>query len=159
MPHILIVCTANICRSPVGAALLQRRLQERGLSDWTVSSAGTWARMRRGAARHSIRVAANRDLDITPHQSEMIEAEHLRDADLVLCMESGHVEALRAEFPQYGEKIYLFSEMVDKRYDIADPYGKTLPEYEIMARELEQLTTEGLDRIIALAQRHAENEG
>jgi protein-tyrosine-phosphatase len=74
-------------------------------------------------------------------------------------MESGHVEALRAEFPQYGEKIYLFSEMVDKRYDIADPYGKTLPEYEIMARELEQLTTEGLDRIIALAQRHAENEG
>lgn len=158
MPHILIVCTANICRSPVGAALLQRRLGERGMEDWSVSSAGTWARMRRGPARHSLKVAADRDLDISNHQSEMIKAEHLRDADLVLCMESGHVEALQAEFPQYGHKIYLFSEMTGKQYDIADPYGKTLPEYEIMARELEHLTEEGLERIITLAQEHAGEE-
>ena len=40
---ILLVCTGNICRSPLAAALLQRALTERGVEGMDVSSAGTGA--------------------------------------------------------------------------------------------------------------------
>ena len=116
-----------------------------------VSSAGTWAQVRRGASRHSIQVAADRGLDIANHQAEMIEAHHMKDADLILCMESGHVEALRAEFPAYAHKIYLLTEMVGKQYSISDPYGQPLENYQMMADELEGLIDSGLSRIIELA--------
>ena len=158
MPHILTVCTANICRSPVAEALLKDELSKRGILDWTVTSAGTWAQMRRGASRYSIQVAAERGLDITSHQAAMIEAQHLKDADLVLCMESGHAEALRAEFPAYAHKIYLISEMIGKKYNVDDPYGSALDSYQLMAEELSQIITNGFDRIVELATVEARNK-
>jgi len=152
MPQILIVCTANICRSPVGEALLRDHLQKQNLgAEWTVRSAGTWAQVKRGPSRYSIQVAADRGLDITNHQAEMIEAHHMKNADLVLCMESGHAEALRAEFPLYAHKIFLMTEMVGKQYSISDPYGQPLESYQMMADELEGLIDAGLGRIIELA--------
>ena len=151
MPHILMVCTANICRSPVAAVILQHRLQQRGLTDWSVSSAGTWAQVKRGASRYSVQVAEERGYDLSAHQAQMIEAQHLKAANLVLCMESGHAEALRAEFPVYAAKVFLLSEMVGKRYSVNDPYGGPIDAYEMMAEEVTSLIDAGLERIIELA--------
>lgn len=81
----------------------------------------------------------------------MIEMQHMKEADLVLCMESGHAEALRAEFPAYAQKVYLISEMVGKKHNIADPYGSSLEAYEIMAEELSRIIDDGLGKIVELA--------
>ncbi len=151
MAHILIVCTANICRSPVGEALLRKRLAERGLDDWTVSSAGTWAQWQRGASQFSVDVMAERGIDISNHRARMIDESLLAEADLVLCMETGHVEALRIEFPAYANKIFLLSETVGKRYSVHDPFGEPLEMYQRMAAELSELIDAGLERIIELA--------
>ena len=97
MPHVLFICTANICRSPVAEGVLRRSLAERELTDWTVSSAGTWAMVARRASTNSIEVMAQRGVDINSHRARMVDEEILAEADLVLCMETGHVEALRAE--------------------------------------------------------------
>jgi protein-tyrosine-phosphatase len=148
----LFVCTANICRSPVAAALLLDRLQKAGKSNWQVSSAGTWAMVRRGAAHNSILVMAQRGLDISDHVARMVDREHVKDADLVLCMEIGHAEALRVEFPEYAKKVYLLSEMVGKDYSIADPFGGPYIGYQHMAEEVTDLIDRGLERIIALAE-------
>lgn len=150
-PHILVICTANICRSPLAEALLRRYLADDGYDDWTVSSAGTWALDRRGAAPYSIEMAAERGLDIEGHRSRMVTTDMLSQADLVLCMAGNHAEALQVEFPQYADKVYRLSEMVGARYDIADPYGGPRPEYERMAREVERLIADGLSRIVELA--------
>ncbi|MBK8431091.1 MAG: hypothetical protein IPL28_07245 [Chloroflexi bacterium] len=70
MTHILAICTANICRSPVVEAVLRNRLQAQGLNDWEVSSAGTWATQRRSASEFSVEVVQEREgLDLTRHQS------------------------------------------------------------------------------------------
>ncbi|MBK8987454.1 MAG: hypothetical protein IPM39_15485 [Chloroflexi bacterium] len=152
MAHILVVCTANICRSPVAAALLRDRLQKRGLTDWVVRSAGTWAQEKQSASRYSVELTAVRGLDISDHQSEMVGGQHLKAADLVLCMETGHAEALRIEFPGAAHKIYLISEMTGKRYSISDPYGRSRNAYESMVTELADIIDAGLDEIIAKAQ-------
>jgi len=152
MPTILVVCTANICRSPVAAALLRDRLQKRGLTDWVVRSAGTWAQENIGASRHSVALLAERGLDISNHQAAMVNRQLLKEADLVLCMEAGHAEALRVEFPAAADRIFLISEMVGKKYGISDPYGRSRSSYEAMVTELVNITDAGLDDIIARAE-------
>ncbi len=151
MPHILFVCTANICRSPVAEAVLRDRLQERGMADWTVQSAGTWAIQERAAAQNSIRVLAERGIDIGDHRSRMVTDEILDEADLILCMESGHVEALKAEFPEAADRIHLLSEMAGEKTSISDPYRGPLEEYKRMAAIVTDLIDRGLQRIIDLA--------
>ncbi|MFO7681082.1 MAG: hypothetical protein R6X34_13625 [Chloroflexota bacterium] len=156
MTQILVVCTANICRSPVGAALLQDRLHQRGITEWQVRSAGTWAQQKRGASQYSVEIMAEQGFDINDHQAEMIELPHMQQADLVLCMESGHVEALKAEFPEHGHKVYLISEMAGMHYSISDPYGQPKDDYYRMVEGLTQVIDTGLDRIIAEAAAHAQ---
>ena len=156
MANILVICTANICRSPVAEALLRDRLYKRGLDDWTVSSAGTWAQFSRGAADNSIIVMDQYGLDILDHTARMVEQEQLQAADLVLCMETGHVEALRAEFSRDAYKVYLLTAMVGQSYSIYDPFGEPMIAYERMAAELTDLIDRGMDRIVQLAE---ENSG
>ena len=156
MPHILIVCTANICRSPVGEALLRQKLQEQGLHDWVVSSAGTWAMDGRRAAEFSQQLMTERGLDITAHRSRNITADTLAGVDLVLCMETGHAEALRAEFPSQAHKIFMITEMRGRKYSVNDPYGGPLETYQQMVHELDEIITLGLPRIITLVRQESE---
>ncbi len=154
MANILIVCTANICRSPVAAAILSDRLRQRGLDDWKVLSAGTWAMVSRGASRFSIVVARRAGLDLTHHRAMMVNEGLLRGADLVLTMEDGHAEALRVEFPDDAHKVHLLSEMGGPRFNVPDPYGGPLEGYERMYDELVELIDGGMDRIVELSSRN-----
>lgn len=94
-PHVLVVCTRNLCRSPLVQALLRRELEAAGI-EATVSSAGLAApagqrcdgKMRRVAAE--LGVAA----DIDAHRSHQITPVHVRDADLILAMTGDHVGLL-----------------------------------------------------------------
>lgn len=151
MTEIIAVCTANICRSPVVEAVLRDRLCANGLADWRVRSAGTWAQNGQAASRYSREILAERGLDISGHASQVITEELLQEADLVLCLETGHAEALRAEFPQYAAKIFLLTEMIGHRYSISDPYGGPRFAYEQMIDDVTQLVEDGLPRIIELA--------
>lgn len=152
MAHILIVCTANICRSPVATALLKDRLQNSGYEDWMVSSAGTWAQVKRGASHNSVVVAAQYGHDISDHIARMVEESILGEVDLVLCMEEGHVEALMVEFPDQAHKIYPITAMAGPTYSVDDPFGGSLLDYQRMAAELANIIDRGLDRIIELAE-------
>ncbi len=82
----------------------------------------------------------------------MVDEAMLREANLVLCMELGHVEALQVEFPDYRDKIFALSEMVGKSYSIEDPYGGSMADYESMVREVTELIDGGWDTIIRLAE-------
>jgi protein-tyrosine phosphatase len=151
MPEIIAVCTANICRSPVVEAVLRDRLAGKGLMGWRVQSAGTWAQNGQAPSRYGQEILAERGLDISSHTSQVITEELLQTADLVLCLETGHAEALRAEFPHHAAKIFLLTEMVGQRYSIADPYGGPRFAYERMIDDVTQLIEDGLPRIIELA--------
>lgn len=157
--HILMICTANICRSPVAEALLRQRLSATGLSDWQVSSAGTWAEDGRAASHYSALLMAEKGQDLNQHRSRVVTGALLNEVDLVLCMESGHAEALRMEFPGDARKIYLLSEMSGHRYSIRDPYGGSLDEYRQMVRDVTAAIDAGLPRIIQLVREETARRG
>lgn len=156
MPNIVVVCTANICRSPVGEAVLRQRLREQQAEAeqdvaWRVTSAGTWAEYGQMASTFSADLMAERGLDISNHASRPVDRALVDESDLLLCMETGHAEALRAEFPEQAHKIYLLTEMAGPAYSVSDPYGGTRAEYQRMVAEVTGLIDAGLPRIMELA--------
>jgi protein-tyrosine phosphatase len=151
MANVLIVCTANICRSPVVHALLADRLVRNGYPEWQVASAGTWAEHGNHASHYSVEVLADQGFDISGHLSQPIDKELLAWADLVMCLATGHVEALRAEFPRDAYKIYLLTSMSGPPYSVHDPYGEPRFAYERMVKEVTKLVDDGLPRIVELS--------
>ena len=146
----LFICTGNVCRSPMAEGLLNARIHRLGDDGKLVAhSAGTWALENQPASGHAITVMAERGIDISQHRGRTVTREDLSNADVVIVMTQSHRDALSAEFPESRAKLHLMSELKDRTFDINDPYGGTLPEYEQTAQELQDLVETGYNKIIS----------
>lgn len=133
-------------------ALFKARLARAGkVSGWRVASAGTWASEGHPPAELSQQVMQERDLDISHHRSQSMDQDFLAEFDLILTMERGHREALRAEFPEVSDRVYLLSEMAERTHSIDDPIGRPLVEYRAAADEIESIIDAGFAKILELA--------
>jgi len=149
------VCTANLYRSPLAAALLCKKLQADGkLAQWIVESAGTWTIPGQRVPSEVFRAARSMGIDLSRHMTRQVDEALLARYDLILVMERGHKEALNFEFPSIRQKVHLLSEMADGlAYDIADPLNSGLRIDEI-AGELLKLIHRAYPNICLLAQAH-----
>lgn len=148
MYHVLFVCTANICRTPIAKYYLRSLIQQENLSHFIqVDSAGTWAKTGFPAAENSLTVCKLHGLDASTHVSQQIDATMMKSADIILCMSETHKRDLLAIFPQHKDKIFLLKEYA--RTDnhgnptIPDPYGRKLyfyrMVYETIAGEIDRI--------------------
>lgn len=136
--------------------LLRLRLAATGGdSGVVVSSAGTWAVDGQPATPHAVTTLAERGGDIANHRSREVTLEMVTAADLVLVMTSGHLEAIRAEFPVARDKTLLMSQLAGGRWDVEDPVGQPLAAYRATADELERLIAAGWAQLLAQAGQHA----
>ena len=157
MPSILFVCTANRFRSPIAAALFARRAQlEYPDEDWRVESAGTWAEPGLTVIPSAKWVADHLGLDLEAHKAIRIERELLAGYDLVLVMENNHQEALRVEFPELKDRVFLLAKVAaGLAYDVPDPGVVQGDTFLDIARELSNLIDKGFEEICLLARRRA----
>jgi protein-tyrosine phosphatase len=152
MSLILMVCTGNICRSPMAAGLLLQRLASEGLDgQHRVCSAGTWALDDRPASEHAVEVMAERDVDIAGHRARNLTSAIVAEADLILVMSREHEQIITNTWPQYRWKVYRLSEMAGKRRDIQDPFGLPIEEYRACADVIDGYLARGFARILELA--------
>lgn len=146
---IVVVCTANICRSPMAAGILRSRIAEQGLADEVqVLSAGVWAEEGHSASLHAVAVLGQRGIDLTRHLSQSVTSAMLNQADLVLVMEEAHRRSIFYLAPQHLGKIFLLSEMAGEHDDVADPYGGPLEDYVYTIDVLTRLIDAGLPKIL-----------
>jgi protein-tyrosine phosphatase len=100
MAAILVVCSGNICRSPIAEGLLRRALVRR-LDDAApaVGSAGTIAVDGAPAMRESIEAARERGVDIHAHAARRLTGELIGSADLIVGMAAEHRDAVARLVP------------------------------------------------------------
>lgn len=159
MPGILFVCTGNMYRSPLLAALFSIKLQEMGQSDgWVVNSAGTWTVPGRNVPLEAQKAARSVGVDLQDHVTRLLDRDLLARQDLILVVERGQREALSIEFPFIQSRLHLISEVVDgQTYDIPDPLSSGQPIVEL-ASELFTFVERGYPKIYQLAQSRQSSE-
>ncbi|HVU36651.1 MAG TPA: low molecular weight protein arginine phosphatase [Opitutaceae bacterium] len=137
---IVTVCTANICRSPMAAALLQHALsaQPEPLRSLPVISAGVAARTGEAASENSVVALRKVGIDLTGHRSQPLTQEMLDQAFVVLCMTESHRAMIQVQADPVPRNLFLFREFVGTELDkeIGDPYGGPLKVYESARDEM-----------------------
>ena len=152
MHSILFVCTANMCRSPMAEVLFEEIVRNEGeAEEWWIDSAGVSAFDGEQATNNTRLVAAERELDLSPHRSKLTSRAVVEPFSLVLVMEERHRLMLREAFPDLSDRIYLLTEMIGRTEDVHDPIGTDIANYRAMAEEVNTALTEGLNRIRELS--------
>ena len=140
---ILFVCLGNICRSPAAQVIMQKLVDENGLSeDFLIDSAGTYsghagelpdARMRKHAAL--------RGYSLT-HRSRPVKSTDFQDFDLIVAMDDSNYANLKhlAPSPEDENKIVRMIDYVKgfpQYHSVPDPYYEGAQGFEIVLDLLE----------------------
>jgi protein-tyrosine phosphatase len=113
MASILVVCTGNVCRSPIAAGVLRAELERRfGPIAPEVASAGIGAWERSPATPEAIDAAAERGFDISDHRGRQLARPLVDDADLVLAMAAEHRKAVTEAASAAAQKTFTLKELV-----------------------------------------------
>ena len=142
MFKILVLCTANICRRPLGEAIFNHYIFKQGLEkNISVESAGIWATDGYPASTLAINIAKDHGIDVSKHLSKSITPEMINSSNLILCMTSGHKKELLLFFPKLESKIFTLKEYGHKKQpqkiSIDDPIGMNLNFYRRIYSEID----------------------
>ncbi|EPY4243708.1 protein tyrosine phosphatase [Klebsiella quasipneumoniae] len=129
---ILVVCTGNICRSPIGERLLRHLLPNK-----KIDSAGTGALVDHEADKSAVKVAELHGLALNGHKAIQFTPKLGREYDLILVMERAHIEQIGKIAPEIRGKTMLFGHWLDQR-DIPDPYKKSDEAFQSVYQLIEQ---------------------
>ncbi|WP_168582569.1 low molecular weight protein-tyrosine-phosphatase [Gephyromycinifex aptenodytis] len=106
---VCVVCSGNICRSPMGEVVLRARLEQAGLGDQVVvDSAGTgdW-HVGRGADPRTVAALQARGYDGSAHRAKQFAREWYGQRDLILVADSGHLRAIQAMGPAEDDAAHV----------------------------------------------------
>jgi protein-tyrosine-phosphatase len=136
---LLVVCTANICRSPMAAGLLQHALaaQPEPLRSLKVISAGVSARAGEPVSENSVVALKKVGIDISKHVSQPLTQALLDKAVAVICMTESHRAMIQLQANPPPKHVHLFRDFLeDGEKEIPDPYGGPIRVYELCRDEM-----------------------
>lgn len=138
---VTVVCTGNICRSPMGAVFLAEHLRALGVHDVDVVSAGTHADPGRPAMREAVSAVAAVRGKLSEHRARRLDAELVRRSHLLLCAAEEHRRHILLLFAGADPgRVRLFNEAIAAQVgpDVDDPYGWDQEIYDLASRVIDR---------------------
>ena len=99
--NVLVVCTANVRRSPIAAAVLS------GTAPWlTVRSAGLHAQIGHRADPYAVGLLAERGIDLSAHRAQQLNRQLCAQADLIFVMDSAQKAELEHHYSVLKGRVF-----------------------------------------------------
>ena len=113
---VLLLCTGNLCRSPLAEHLLRARLAGRGIAhEVAIRSAGTLARRGDPMHPHALAVLAARGIDGSGFQTTPLDERAVAGADVVVGMAREHRAAAVSLRPALVNGAFTLGELAHQR--------------------------------------------
>ncbi len=152
--NLLFVCLGNICRSPAAQGVMQRLVDERGLTDrFYIDSAGMGGWHVGDLPDKRMRVhARQRGYELT-HRARKVRFSDFDDFDLIVGMDASNVDELcsMAATIEQQDKVVMMGEYIRQfpHYDyVPDPYYEGSEGFELVLDLLEDACDNLLNGII-----------
>lgn len=153
---ILCVCTGNAARSVMAATMLRHRR-----SDLIVASGGTLVLEGHPMSMRTRTALARFGLRDSTHRSHQVNRADVAGADVIIVMESDHLQWLARKHPEALDRAVLLpylaenlpggatplrervssldlvAQNADPRYEVIDPAGGEQPEFDVCAAEID----------------------
>lgn len=139
--RILLVCTGNICRSPLAEALLKKKLPGR-----TVLSAGTSALVGEPADALAVETGKAHGLDLSDHRAQQATRLNLFHSDLILALDGGHYEWILSHCPELRGRVFKLGRWNGDK-DVADPFRHPREAFEEAFERIEEFTESWMSRL------------
>lgn len=127
--RILVVCTANVCRSPLAAALIAAGFDRAEVAGVEVSSAGTSAVPGAPVCSTTLLGAGGLVLDrsrLAFHQAAELTADQVRGSDLVLTADRSSRAAVARLVPDAHAPYFTLREAAELSRQVATPPTREL---------------------------------
>jgi glycine hydroxymethyltransferase len=112
MGRILLVCTGNICRTPMAYGFLKRYLEDRGVFDVSVESAGVSGWDGERPTPEALEALKGHGIDISYHVARRVNRSLLESSDLILGMAAEHRDSVMRLAPQAAKRAFTLKEFL-----------------------------------------------
>ena len=141
---VLVVCTGNICRSPMGEYLLR---QHWGRAAARIASAGTAALVNHPADPDACAVMSGQGIDMAAHRARQLDAAMVAEHELILTMEPHHQRWVQQRFPTARGRVYPMTHWLPGQDPVVDPYCQGREAFEHCWTQLEPAVASWVERL------------
>ncbi|HHS9855083.1 TPA: protein tyrosine phosphatase [Klebsiella quasipneumoniae subsp. quasipneumoniae] len=129
---VLVVCTGNICRSPMGERILQSLLPEK-----RIKSAGVGALVGHPADPLALQVSNEKGINLEGHSGTQFTTAMSIEYDLILVMDKNHIEQVSKIAPHARGKTMLIGHWMGNK-EIPDPYKQSKEAFEFVYQLIDE---------------------
>jgi len=117
--RILLVCTGNICRSPMAEQMLRQKLKDS--NHIVVDSAGVFAMEGKDMPDEAASSLLKNNYAPSKHKAKQLTAELVDSADLILTAEQDHRSDVVRTSPRANRYTFTFKEFANLNRYLEDP--------------------------------------